>query len=341
MAGLSDATKSSLVSGSVGGAVGVADSAIGAALGLLAQKQQFKYNKKMFDLQNQRQDYLMQNEDAIKKSSLQRAGYSTADPNGTGVSAPAVASGGAAGMADYGSGPVKSGLQAAMFKAQLDNLESQTAKNNAEAENTNVNTYLLDTYGDQQWQSAIANLDASTQERIATALYNDQQRLNSIQLTEAQVKDINDRLSMDWLKLGPSLRLIVAQAFEAEQSGALKKAQISQVWQDIRESAQRIEKMKSDMSVNEAQVAVLTQQVQNMIAEEDLTKQNKRLQGWNTVYAAASAKQKQFERDVQTSMGLGFYQARNVVDAIFPFAAAGALLSKLGPSTTNTFVVPK
>lgn len=338
MAGLSDFTKSSLV----GGVVGAADSAIGAALGLLAQKKQFNYNKKMFNLQNQRQDYLMQNEDAIKKSSLQRAGYSTADPNGTGVSAPAVASAGSAGIADYGSGPVKSGLQAAMFKAQLDNLESQTAKNNAEAENTNVNTYLLDTYGDQQWQSAIANLDASTQERIATALYNDQQRLNSIQLTEAQVKDINDRLSMDWMKLGPSLRLIVAQAFEAEQSGALKKAQISQVWQDIRESAQRIEKMKSDMQVNDAQIAVLTQQVQNMIAEEDLTKQDKRLKGQQTLYYLGLQQSTRFAAEVQRSMGVGYYQAINVRDAILPFAAAGALLSKLSPAatTTNTFVVP-
>lgn len=47
--------------------------------------EQAKLQQEYYQLQNARQDYLLQNADMIRKQSLARAGYSTADPNGTGT----------------------------------------------------------------------------------------------------------------------------------------------------------------------------------------------------------------------------------------------------------------
>lgn len=50
---------------------------------------QEKYNQAAFERENERQDYLMQNAYSINKQALKEAGYSAADPNGTGLQAPA------------------------------------------------------------------------------------------------------------------------------------------------------------------------------------------------------------------------------------------------------------
>lgn len=48
-------------------------------------EKQAALQKDYYNLQNQRQDYLLANADLIRKRSLDRAGYSTADPQGTGT----------------------------------------------------------------------------------------------------------------------------------------------------------------------------------------------------------------------------------------------------------------
>lgn len=74
---------------------------VNGLFGAITMRRQYKNQKKLMALQNRydieafnrenaRQDWLMLNEDSLKRQSLQNAGYSTADPNGTGVTTPAV-----------------------------------------------------------------------------------------------------------------------------------------------------------------------------------------------------------------------------------------------------------
>lgn len=74
---------------------------VNGLFGALTMRRQYKNQKKLMALQNQydieafnrenaRQDWLMMNEDSLKRQSLENAGYSTADPNGTGVTTPPV-----------------------------------------------------------------------------------------------------------------------------------------------------------------------------------------------------------------------------------------------------------
>lgn len=74
---------------------------LGSLLGMAAARQQFKYqkksmalqqayNEKNFQAENDRQDWLLQNQQSLTKQGLKNAGYSVADPNGTGVSGAAV-----------------------------------------------------------------------------------------------------------------------------------------------------------------------------------------------------------------------------------------------------------
>ena len=75
--------------------------AVNGLFGAITMRRQYKNQKKLMALQNQydieafnreneRQNWLMLNEDSLKRQSLENAGYSTADPNGTGVTTPAV-----------------------------------------------------------------------------------------------------------------------------------------------------------------------------------------------------------------------------------------------------------
>lgn len=74
-----------------GAASGITGSLLGLGNTAFAMRKGFNYAKKMFNLENQRQDYLLENADLIRKHSLERAGYSTADPAGTGTTAAAPA----------------------------------------------------------------------------------------------------------------------------------------------------------------------------------------------------------------------------------------------------------
>lgn len=74
-------------------ASGLAGSALNYFLGNKMMNKQFEMQKEMFNMQNERQNWLMLNSEAMQKEALRRAGYSTADPNGTGVDTPAAMTG--------------------------------------------------------------------------------------------------------------------------------------------------------------------------------------------------------------------------------------------------------
>lgn len=75
---------SSAASGLIGGAFGL----IGARVQRKQQEKlmakQFDYDRQAFEMENARQDWLLKNSALLQKQGLERAGYSTADPEGTG-----------------------------------------------------------------------------------------------------------------------------------------------------------------------------------------------------------------------------------------------------------------
>lgn len=302
---------------------------------------QQKLNRQAFDWENQRQDWLMQNSALMQKLNLKNAGYSVADPNGSGVETPTtndMSTGGqsSVGMVDIGEGINKGALLA----AQIKNIEAQTKKTESETEGQDIQNYLNGKYGETQIQRALANLDEDTKKKISETLYNDQQRLNSIRLTDANVRNIEERLDMDWQKLPVSLQLLSAQAFEARESGNLKHAQISEVWQSIRESQKRIEKLQSDIGLNSAQVGVLIAQAENIAQSTKNLGQDFKIKGAEYVLKNNEAELQQFRTDVEKSMGMTYYQAKNVVETILPIGMFGTAVNMaLGRGSTATKVV--
>ena len=104
MAGIAAAAASAgKMSAAKSAGVAAVGPSVNGLFGAITMRRQYKNQKKLMALQNQydieafnrenaRQDWLMRNEDSLKRQSLENAGYSTADPNGTGVSTPSVAS---------------------------------------------------------------------------------------------------------------------------------------------------------------------------------------------------------------------------------------------------------
>lgn len=290
---------------------------------------QFNFQKQAFEMENDRQDYLLRNSQAIAKQALRNAGYSTADPNGTGVSAPAVSSMGSPSPGSYNSDLASSVVNGLRVGNEIGLLSSQIRLQNAQAHKLETETdyqqmynELYSVYGEDQMKSALRNMQEDTKLKVATSLKTDQDRLNSIRLNDAQVKDINERLQMDWQKLNPTLRLLSAQAFEAEESGDLKKAQISEVWQNIRESMQRIDLMKKQGNLNDAQVAVAYEQVKNVLQDT----RNKKVQGG--ILTTESAKER-LAYDVQNSLGVKYHMAKEILDAVIPLGTVTAALGKV------------
>lgn len=142
--------------GEVGGAAAgsAAKGLIGSLFGFAQAKQNWKFQKKQmalaqqyekeaFDWETQRQDYLLQNTPSLTKQALQKAGYSAADPNGTGTQVAATPDMGAAspGNAQYMQmgeveNPITSYL--ALKQAELMGSQSNLAQEQAEKTKTDA-----------------------------------------------------------------------------------------------------------------------------------------------------------------------------------------------------------
>lgn len=96
---MGDSNKSGWIQAAVTGGSGLLGTLISGVFNKKAAERNLGYNKQLMQLQNQydieafnrenaRQDFLMQNAPAITKQALRQAGYSTADPNATGVQTP-------------------------------------------------------------------------------------------------------------------------------------------------------------------------------------------------------------------------------------------------------------
>lgn len=309
----------------VGGAVGTLFGLGGQRLNYKYQKwlmsKQFDYQKQAFEMENARQDYLLENANLIAKNALEKAGYSTADPNGTGVT-PAPT-----GNLDSPTQPgtqidiAQHALQGAQIAASTRLMQSQAKKLDSETEGQDIQNYLNSTYGETQWQKAIGKLDSETQKNISEKLYLDQKKLNEKNLTDAEVDNIRQRLDMDWKKLPKSLQLLSAQAYEAEQAGNLNKAKIHEVWQNIRESAQRIDLMVKQGKLTDAQADVAIEMALN-------TKQDTRNKKIEAGILTTQSAQARLQYDIQNGLGVKWHQAKDIVGALLPIGATVGLVSK-------------
>lgn len=212
-------------------------------------------------------------------------------------------------------------IQARLMEAQVKNLEAEANKKVVETEGQSIQNYLNTTYGDAQWQVAIKNLDSQTAQNYANELYLNQKKLNETNLTDAQVNNIEKHLDWDYQKLSPELQLLAAQAYQATASGDLNHAQIGEVWQSIRESAQRIRNLQTELGLTSAQTAVAVQQAKNFAVENKIL-------GLQTVSQKAHTELDLFRKDIEKSMGFRFYQAKRVAEAVLPIGVLGTILGK-------------
>lgn len=315
--------------------------AIGSALnglfGLASARMNYKYNKKLMALQNQysidafnrenaRQDQLLYNSAAMQRHGLASAGYSTADPSGTGFQQPAVGSmdtptNPSAGMVDLGKFDLMQAAQLRLLNEQAKNVQANTLKTTAETRYQDMQNDLFAVYGEEQIKSALANVQEDTRKKHEEALFTDQQRLNSIALTDAQIEEISSKIDIAYQKLDPELKLLAAEAFKADQDGKLSKAKISEVYQNIKESQERINLMKTQEGLNNAQTDVAISTAKNIV-------QQTRTEGWKTVEQMQKAQMAQFEQTLQQEMGYTAAKAKKIVETIFPVGALFGLFMK-------------
>lgn len=320
---------SDIMKGTISAAGSIGSGIIGSIASAIGARKQWQREKEMFQMQNDRQDWLLQNSALMQKKNLQNAGYSTADPNGTGVTAPSVTS---MNPVDYVSAYNQIGNHAtvaALQAAQVANLNAQTNKVNKETEGQEIQNYLNQTYGAKNWEATIKNLDAQTKQYIEEAAYKAQEKLNSIKMTDASVKNLNERLEMDWAKLPPSLKLLGAQADQITKSAELTEEQKKLVWANVSKAYKDVQKLQSEINLNYAQIEVAQNLAQKYIAEKLNIDENTlytKAQKWNTM---TEAQQKDFELEVAKSMGIPFWHAQKVISAMLPFGALGVAASKM------------
>lgn len=226
--------------GEVGGAAAgsAAKGLIGSLFGFAQARQNWKFQKKQmqlaqqyekeaFDWETQRQDYLLENQQAINKAALQKAGYSTADPNGTGVTTAATPDMGAAApstsqymqMGEF-ENPITSYLalkQADLMSSQSKLAQEQAGKTKNEAEKIKQDF----DFAKERFPEEIQLLKASWFEKqkagelhqkdIEKLTKDIEQISKSIQLMDIDIKWADKFKSKDYSKLGNEVALLMKE----------------------------------------------------------------------------------------------------------------------------------
>lgn len=285
---------------------------------LLAE--QFKYSQKAFDMENQRQDYLINNSVKLQRDALRNAGYSTADPNGTGVTAaspsnvatpsPSTINTPMSGF-DLGR-DILLGAQLRLERAQAMDLEASAKVKSAEARQKEKYADLYEVYGESEFKAAIDKMNAEQRRAVEEALLADQQRLNSIVLTDAQEEQIRTLTNIEYEKLAPTLKLIAAQTVQAEEAGKLNKAEAARAYQDIRESQQKIENLKKDYEMTDAEIAVANATLKKVQAEAAKMR-------WESKDAQTTWLRHEFDRLAHEQLGWKWRMCAEFLDTFKPF----------------------
>lgn len=335
-----EATKSALASGGIGSMYSAVDSAVGGAMNLAGAKLNYKYQKRLMRLQNaydvqqwnrenERQNFLLNNQVQFTKNSLRNAGYSVANPEGMTTQATTAPSGSTPDIpgnitSGWGNGShpdlgALSSIQLQQSQAHM--AEAEARLKEAEARQKEKYADLYEIYGEQEWNAAIGKLNAEQRRAIEEALKVDQDRLNSIVLTDAQEEQIRTMTKIEYDKLEPTLKLLAAELVVAQTQGKLNQAKTAESYQAIKESQQKIENLKKDYEFTDAQIAVANQEVKRLGAEA-------RKKRFESEKERTEWMQKEFDRIAHEKLGLTFRMAREVFDALNPLSAIGAALNR-------------
>lgn len=303
--------------------IGGINSAVNGLLGSVMARQNWKftqknlalqqrYAKEAFDWQANRDNWLLQNQALLTKQGLKNAGYSVADPSGsgaqlTGMSSPsAVPANGNFSpfiMPPYDSMSSYTQLkQGELIDAQKELIESQ-------AHGQDIENRLRSLYGDAEYQSTIGKMLEESRKYVSERLYTDQKKLNEMSLTEAQVKNINQRLQMDWYQLPLQLRLLSAQI---ELSGSERLKNLTQV----REISQHILNLKAEYNLTNAQVDVAFALAGKYNVESANTRLETHVTKAYISKAESEARQEKFRADVMESLGVNYYVGDQIVKTI-------------------------
>lgn len=275
-----------------------------------AMELQNQYNIEAFERSNERQDYLMQNANIIAKDALRRAGYSTADPNGTGVTpAPLSSQNTNAASPIHVSAPNLDVVGNMARMSEINLMKAQANKLEAETDMQYILNDLKERFGEQEVIANLNNLDSESLRNFVDSMKADQDRLNSIVITDVTKKNIEERLEMDWQKLEPELAIMCEQVENLKREGKVKEAQEKAIYQDIKESGARINRLMKENELTDADIAVAK-------ASEKLRKQELATEKNRTSSEASRAKAAKVEADAKKALGHKYYAAKEVVDEI-------------------------
>lgn len=273
---------------------------------------QQSYAKQAFDWQVDRDNWLLRNQASLTKEGLKAAGYSVADPSGSGTqlsgmsspsAVPANGSFSPFSMPPYDILASYTQLkQGELMDAQKDLIQSQ-------AHGQDIENRLRSLYGDAEYQSTIGKMQEETRKYVSERLYTDQKKLNDTTLTQAQVQNINQRLQMDWSQLPLQLRLLSAQI---ELTASEKSKNFSQ----IKEIAQHIQNMKAEYNLTNAQVDVAFALAGKYDAEASNTRVQSHVTKAYVSKAESEARQEKLRADVMESLGVNYYIGDQIVSTV-------------------------
>lgn len=202
--------------------------------------------KELTEFNLNKQIDLMLNEQRYKKMGLKNAGISTASMNGQfggNAAVPTQSVGMPSSNAMPPINPVL-GLQLAMEMkkndAEVENLHTASQLNIANAENayasagkTDIEAYLLDTYGSRKYEADIAQLNAQEKKTLADRDFVVQKKLNEMSINEKEIQLLQQQYDINWKRLPKELALLSAQAFRETQQGKLAQKTQDEVQQKI------------------------------------------------------------------------------------------------------------
>lgn len=279
MSGFRDNLVNGLGSGIASAATGAGSSMLGGLIGQIFAKknakrqfeynkqlmsQQFKYQMNAFNAENQRQDYLMQNMPSITKQALHDAGYSAADPNGTGVTTPQTNTMATPNMSfsdpgDYGmSGEFG---RNALLQAQLMNINADTMKKTSETDMVKLELQKFrDTYDTQveQVRQTLVNLITSNRKMSADASISELQYQYDASTFDKRVEQLN--VLVDKLKAERDVIVLDASFNAVTFSQRAKK-----IDKEIEKFDKEIEKIGVDVSIGKLDYEI--KKVEKMLAD--------------------------------------------------------------------------
>lgn len=298
-----------------------------------------KYQKHLMDYQMQQQRQMMLDEMSLRKQSYRNAGLSTAALAGSFGGNVAMPNASAGELSTVGKG--MNPMEAFTMMANIKNIEADTKVKEADAANrqadtdlknsqTDLNNWQLlfnQTYGAREAKAAIDKMDAETKNQLAQASKADQDKLNSILTTNAQVALLWQQYHFNAERFPVELQLMGAQIAELVSRGQLNRAQASAAYKSIEVMDSQIKLNAANAGLSKAQAGAATQLAALYVQQKGLVEVQK-----NKEQIALEASQK---------LGVGYYAMTEVIGTFLGHcqqitSTVGNLLPFTNPTVTTT-----